>query len=120
MDARASPPSCWAARPARCSRIRPSRSSSATEHRMTYTASRITAAQAKILAGRLYRRAHALQDDNPANGPGELRGIQEALARFETGAYGLCTQCGAPLPLARLGAHPEESRCMECESGAFA
>jgi len=85
---------------------------------MLFTATRITAAQASILATRLQRRARALIDDKPGADCDELREIEAALARLKSGDYGLCTDCGAPLPLAWLGAHPQARRCILCEESS--
>ena len=112
---------------------------------MHIQATRITPAQASILATRLQRRARSLRDeidtslhsgslDIPQDQRAtadieasvtcagverdavELAEIEAALDRVKAGAYGLCTECGEPLPLARLGALPQARRCMECES----
>lgn len=36
----------------------------------------------------------------------ELKEVREALARMDAGTYGLCLQCGAPIPVERLRASP--------------
>jgi DnaK suppressor protein len=36
-----------------------------------------------------------------------LADVRLALSKFETGTYGLCEECGRPIPLARLRALPE-------------
>lgn len=46
----------------------------------------------------------------------ELRDVESALARLERGTYGLCVDCGNPLPYVRLDAVPEASRCLHCET----
>ena len=46
----------------------------------------------------------------------ELRDVENALARLDRGTYGLCIDCGAPLPYVRLDAVPEASRCLHCET----
>ena len=33
--------------------------------------------------------------------------MQHALAKFDTGAYGLCEECDGPIPVARLRIVPE-------------
>ena len=83
---------------------------------MLFTAARITPMQASILATRLQRRACALFEAKPVDDCDELREIQAALVRVKSGDYGLCTDCGAPLPLARLGALPQIERCILCET----
>jgi RNA polymerase-binding transcription factor DksA len=46
----------------------------------------------------------------------ELNAILEALARMESGRYGLCDDCRAPIAYERLLAQPQASRCMRCET----
>ena len=48
----------------------------------------------------------------------ELDAIDAALARIEAGSYGLCTDCGATIPAARLQASPEAWRCIPCQEKA--
>ena len=83
---------------------------------MLFTATRITPAQASILATRLKRRARVLLEENSEADGEELREIEAALARVKSGGYGLCTDCGTPLPLAQLGALPQARRCILCET----
>ena len=45
----------------------------------------------------------------------EIRLVDAALARIEAGSYGLCTDCGVEIPLARLHAAPEAQRCIGCQ-----
>jgi DnaK suppressor protein len=42
--------------------------------------------------------------------------LQDALARLEAGTYGLCIDCGKPVPEARLEAKPEAARCLTCQA----
>ncbi|MFC7647950.1 TraR/DksA family transcriptional regulator [Streptosporangium lutulentum] len=35
---------------------------------------------------------------------------------MEDGSYGLCTDCGSPVPEGRLEARPEAARCVQCQS----
>ncbi|WP_309069401.1 TraR/DksA C4-type zinc finger protein [Microbacterium sp.] len=44
----------------------------------------------------------------------ELREIDAALARLETGAYGVCESCGSEIPEGRLRARPTATRCVRC------
>jgi len=83
---------------------------------MLFTATRITASQVSILATRLQRRARVLLENKPVADRDELREIESALARVKSGDYGLCTDCGAPLPLAQLGALPQLERCILCDT----
>lgn len=45
-----------------------------------------------------------------------LAEIDGALQRLATGTYGLCTDCGAEIPAARLKLSPQAARCVACES----
>ena len=44
-----------------------------------------------------------------------LREIEEALERIEEGTYGLCENCGKPIPKTRLKALPYARLCMACK-----
>jgi RNA polymerase-binding transcription factor DksA len=43
--------------------------------------------------------------------------LSAALDRLRVGAYGVCTECDAPLSPARLRAMPEVETCVGCQSG---
>lgn len=45
--------------------------------------------------------------------------IGAALARLETGSYGICATCRQPIASARLEALPETSHCVACKSGSM-
>lgn len=45
-----------------------------------------------------------------------LAAIESALARLDEGRYGLCADCEAEIPLARLKLAPTALRCVACES----
>jgi DnaK suppressor protein len=45
----------------------------------------------------------------------ELDEIQDALARLETGAFGVCDGCGGAIPLKRLQAVPWARQCLGCQ-----
>ena len=38
--------------------------------------------------------------------------VEAALARIEDGSYGVCIDCGQPIPDARLEVRPEAARCV--------
>ncbi|WP_334135356.1 TraR/DksA family transcriptional regulator [Tepidimonas sp.] len=46
----------------------------------------------------------------------ELRAIDEALARIAAGTFGVCVDCGADIPTARLHAAPTTLRCIGCQT----
>ena len=46
---------------------------------------------------------------------GEIRQIEAAQNRIETGNYGICVDCGVAITLQRLEANPAAARCIECQ-----
>lgn len=46
----------------------------------------------------------------------QLREVSEALVRIDRGVYGVCADCGSPIPEGRLDARPEAARCVVCQS----
>lgn len=45
----------------------------------------------------------------------ELEQIDEALARINSGTYGICRNCGQPIKKARLDALPFATLCVKCK-----
>ncbi|RBP68148.1 TraR/DksA family transcriptional regulator [Brevibacterium sanguinis] len=45
-----------------------------------------------------------------------LSAIAEAQSRIEAGTFGICTECGSPIPEVRLEARPYAARCVPCAS----
>ncbi len=45
--------------------------------------------------------------------------IDRALAKIDAGSYGICEQCGQPIPKARLKALPYATLCVACKSGGL-
>jgi DnaK suppressor protein len=45
----------------------------------------------------------------------QLEEVEHALAKFASGAYGICERCGRPIPLARLRVLPEARYDVEYE-----
>jgi len=45
-----------------------------------------------------------------------LRLVEDALARFGNGTYGLCIDCGREIDAARLTAIPYAAVCLKCQS----
>jgi RNA polymerase-binding transcription factor DksA len=54
-----------------------------------------------------------------ANAMAALDDIEAALTRLESGTYGRCGSCGAPIPPARLEAMPAAVVCVTCKSGSL-
>ena len=48
----------------------------------------------------------------------ELRQISGALARIESGDYGVCTGCGEQIPWSRLEVLPFSDQCVSCAEDA--
>lgn len=46
----------------------------------------------------------------------QLAEIEHALQKFEQGTYGLCDNCGQPIPPARLEALPQANLCLSCKA----
>jgi DnaK suppressor protein len=44
----------------------------------------------------------------------ELKKISAALARMESGDFGICTECGLPIDEGRIKAHPYALECIDC------
>jgi len=44
-----------------------------------------------------------------------MRDIEAALQRIKNGEYGVCTDCGDEVALARLQAYPTAKRCLACQ-----
>lgn len=44
----------------------------------------------------------------------ELEDVESALARIAAGTYGLCVDCGRPIPDERLEVRPQAARDIEC------
>jgi RNA polymerase-binding transcription factor DksA len=40
--------------------------------------------------------------------------VDDALGRLDQGSYGICEQCGIPIPAARLEVRPFARRCVNC------
>ena len=42
--------------------------------------------------------------------------VLDALVRLDNGSYGVCVDCGKPVPEGRLEAKPEAARCLACQA----
>jgi DnaK suppressor protein len=49
---------------------------------------------------------------------GLLNQVQAALARIESGTYGICQNCGQRIPPERLEALPYATTCLKCASAS--
>ncbi|MGE5618336.1 MAG: TraR/DksA family transcriptional regulator [Sphingomonadaceae bacterium] len=45
----------------------------------------------------------------------QLQATEDALKRFDEGTYGVCSNCGEPIPLERLEALPQATLCIRCK-----
>jgi DnaK suppressor protein len=45
----------------------------------------------------------------------QARRLRVALARLDEGEYGVCSECGAPIPQNRLVAVPDAATCVACQ-----
>jgi DnaK suppressor protein len=45
--------------------------------------------------------------------------VDHALGKIDAGTYGICEQCGQPIPKARLKALPYATLCVACKSGGL-
>lgn len=45
--------------------------------------------------------------------------VDAALARLDTGGYGICVECNAAILPARLEAIPETTHCVDCKRGGL-
>ncbi len=46
----------------------------------------------------------------------ELSSIEHTLEKIEKGTYGICDNCGKPIPPERLEALPQANLCIECKA----
>ena len=49
-----------------------------------------------------------------------LAGVEAALSRLDAGTYGVCEDCGQPIPDERLEALPTARLCLDCKQRAMA
>lgn len=45
----------------------------------------------------------------------EITQIKKALAKFESGQYGICEDCGGKINMNRLAIEPEATLCTDCK-----
>jgi len=46
----------------------------------------------------------------------EIVQVKQAISRIDSGAYGICLQCGQPIKKERLNALPYSNQCIRCAS----
>jgi len=44
-----------------------------------------------------------------------IQQIRQALNRIDEGSYGICQECGDPIPFKRLEFHPTSTLCVHCQ-----
>jgi len=64
------------------------------------------------------RQNDEVLDGLDAEGQQEIKAIQAALNRLDSGEYGTCITCGKPIAPARLEALPYAVRCIACAAKA--
>ena len=72
-----------------------------------------TLEQRETLQRELEQRAAALRAASEGE---ELRAVESALARLHQPEFGVCVDCEADIPFARLQASPTALRCPACET----
>lgn len=48
----------------------------------------------------------------------ELEAVSQAIEEMDAGRYGVCRDCGRPIPEARLRVLPFATRCVACQAAA--
>lgn len=62
-------------------------------------------------------QARSISEASLGSARARLMRLQGTLTRVDAETYGICTDCGEPIPLKRLMLMPETGRCMACMSG---
>ena len=80
---------------------------------------RIEDEQAQALDDDFAEQAVAREDDEALDAVersalAEIAQLRAALARLDSGTYGLCVTCGEPIAPARLRALPATAQCIRC------
>ena len=68
--------------------------------------------------GRLTRldaiQGQAMNQNTYRQAKGRMIALQGALARIDDPGFGLCVECGEPIPMGRLKLMPETQHCVNC------
>ena len=91
----------------------------AKREELTSRLERITANVRRSLDSDSEERAKELADSEVVDALGneareEINKITRALARMESGDYGLCADCGSPIADGRIEAYPYAEECIDC------
>lgn len=62
------------------------------------------------------RTLNQLEADADEHRQAQLAAVRHALARFDSGSYGDCENCGEPIGHSRLQARPEARLCIACQT----
>jgi RNA polymerase-binding protein DksA len=86
---------------------------------LTSRLARVTANVRRSLDSDSEERAKQLADSEVVDALGnearnELGKISDALARMESGEYGLCKECGLQIAEKRIEAYPYADECIDC------
>ncbi|TWI70127.1 TraR/DksA family transcriptional regulator [Pseudoduganella lurida] len=62
------------------------------------------------------RTLNQLEAEAEGHRQAQLSAVRHALARFDSGDYGACENCGEPIGFSRLEARPEARLCIACQT----
>lgn len=62
------------------------------------------------------RTLNQLEAEADEHRQAQLAAVRHALARFDSGSYGDCENCGEPIGHSRLQARPEARLCIACQT----
>jgi DnaK suppressor protein len=56
----------------------------------------------------------SIKEANMRSAQTRVSQLKAALSKLEDTEFGLCRECGQPIPMGRLLARPESSHCVQC------
>ena len=65
------------------------------------------------VASDLFARESLLTSENQLEE--QVSVVEDALRRVREGTYGICEDCGHPIPKERLAVLPQAARCVDCQ-----